>query len=1085
MKQPPPPAPRRRRALRALAVIFVLYAITGFFILPPIVRQQATTRLSTALKRPVSIEKVSINPLVLSITVRGFNVVDHGGPELTGFDELYANFQLSSLLRRTWYFREVRLERPRGRLAVGTDGALNIADLVPGPEAAPTEPADPPSFLIENLAITGGVLDLSDRSRSVPFETVVGPVNFALASFGTGSGKPGSINFRGSTDSEERFSFEGLLNVVEPGLSGRLTVTGLHAPKYDPFHHDMTRFALFSGRISFNVDFVVSMQGGLIWSVDPCDAVIEDLAIRARDGGEDVVSVPVLRIEGIRADSTHRAVTIARVAAEPYPADAIPGWSWNASKPAGTDPGVTTIRLARLPSGELDLATLFAVASSETEAAPSGASARGPRWSVVITEAGAKEARIEFTDLSMERPVKLLLDRFTMVAHNVSTFPEAEIGFESSVRWQEEGLVKVSGRVIQRPLIAHIELEATNLALASLDSYLAPWIDVRVTDGAARAAGSLDASVENGKEPVVSFTGTAGVDRLAVLAASGDQPIVSLGALDIRGISFNSPPAWLDIDEIIMDSPGVQVEVAEDGSVNLLAAMKSSGEPAPEATPVVAVKTPGGTEEPPGPKITIGRVTLNDGRADVVDRSVEPTFTSSLRDFSGTISGLSSEEVARADVDLKGNLNGAAPLHVSGQINPLSEDAFTDLHVDFRGIELPSFTPYSGRHVGYAIDKGKLTLDLNYRLSSRTLEAENSLVLDEFYLGNTVESPDAMKLPLKLALALLRDRSGKIDINLPIRGNLDDPDFRYGSVVWKAFGNLIAKAATAPFSLLGALIPGDNPEELSYIAFAPGSAELDATANEKLTTLADALYNRPALKLEIVSKPQPATDGQSLRAERLESILVERYLESNAGRRRQAADQESIVLDDVQRAGLIRAEFARAFPAEAKTAAVAKADTANRVVTVPRKPPEVARPEPVEEEPGFVKRSYRRALRLLDKVVPGNIYEEEKPRASEHAPEPTPPPEPVVATREPTPAAPSETEEATPDLAEMESRLLERIEIPAGDLQALASNRATAIRDRLTADGRVEVERISIAPPAEDATEDAEATESRVEFKLQ
>jgi hypothetical protein len=151
---------------------------------------------------------------------------------------------------------------------------------------------------------------------------------------------------------------------------------------------------------------------------------------------------------------------------------------------------------------------------------------------------------------------------------------------------------------------------------------------------------------------------------------------------------------------------------------------------------------------------------------------------------------------------------------------------------------------------------------------------------------------------------------------------------------------------------------------------------------------------------------------------------------------------------------------------------------------VPKKPPEAARAAPAEEEPGFVKRSYRRALRLLDKVVPGNIYEEEKPRAPERAPEPTPAPETVVATREPTPAAPSDTEEPTTSLAEMESRLLERIEIPAGELQALASNRATVIRDRLAADGRVEAERISITTPAEDPTKDAEATEPRVEFSL-
>ena len=1101
MKSPPSPAPRRRRALRVFAVVFVLYAVTGFFILPPIVRSQATTSLSIALKRQVSIEKVSINPLVLSITVRGFNVADHDGAELTGFDELYANFQLSSLFRRTWYFNEVRLERPRGRLAVGTDGAMNIADLVPKQQPAPTEPAATPSFLIENLAITGGVLDLSDRSRSALFETVVGPVNIALASFGTGSGKPGGMNFRGSTESDERFSFEGLLNVAEPGLSGRLTVTGLHAPKYDPFHHDMTRFEVLNGRISFSVDFVVNMQGGLVWSIDPCDAVIEDLGIRTRDAEEDVVTLPVLRVEGVRADSTHRAVTIARLAAEPYPADAVPGWSWNASKPPGTDPGVTTIRLTRLPDGELDLATLFTVATPAAGASGSAPSATGSQWSVVITEAVAKDARIEFNDLSTEQPVKLLLDNFTTVAHNVSTFSEAEIDFESSLRWQEEGHVQINGRVVQRPLIVKLELDATGLALASLGPYLAPWIDVRLTDGIVRAAGSLDMSVENGKEPVISFTGTAGMERLAVLTASGEQPLISLGKLDVRGIRFSSPPAWLDIDEVSMDAPAVQIDVAADGSVNLLAALKTSGAPEPENAPAVSAETPAEADEPAKPKITIGRVILNEGRADVADHSVEPVFTSSLRNFSGTVSGLSSEEVARADVDLKGTLEGVSPLQISGKINPLSEDAFTDLHVDFRGIELPAFTPYSGRHVGYTIDKGKLILDLTYHLSSRVLEAENSLVLDEFYLGHPVESPEAMKLPLKLALALLRDRSGKIDINLPIRGNLDDPDFRYGRVLWKAFGNLIAKAATAPFSLLGALIPGGgNPEELSFVAFAPGTAELDATANEKLTTLSNALYERPALKLEIRALPSLEADLSSLREKHLESRLIARKVRGLSRSGSSAVDPATVTLTDTERAALILEEYLTAFPSDTTKVQEVAQKTGVRV-EAPKE-----REEPEErDKPNILTRTYRKIFggddesEVAEQTAPrsGTVEKEKKPNLltrtyrkifggdDEPEPEPAPPPPaPKVSTPPPPQIARPSPSRATPSLAEMKSRLLEEFEVPAEELQALTSRRAEAVRDRLLASGKVEAERVSIAAAATGAESPQTAEEPRVEFSL-
>jgi len=928
---------RRRNRLIAAAGAVALYAVTGFLILPPILRSQATEKLSEALHRPVAIEKISLNPFTFSATVRGFSVADHDGAELAGFDVFHANFQLSSLFRWMWYFSEVSLERPRGRIVVAADGTLNIADLAPppAPGTAPAEPAPLPRFKIGKLAVSAGSLDFSDNSQASPFSTTVGPVTLALHNFGTGSGEPGNIALQGSTESGERFAFDGTLQLNDLNLAGRFTMTGLHAPKYDPFHRTTTLFEVASGKISFDVRFVVNAKGGLAWTVDPAEFAIEDLRIRARGETADAIYLPALLISGVHADSATRTATVARVALEAFPEGGAPAWTVQGADPAAAAKGVTTVRLTRLPDGSLDLAKLL---TPRIGLASAGAPA-SPAWSATIAEAAIKDTRIEFNDISTREPARLLIDGLGLVARNLSTDPAAEIPFEANLRWQEQGTVRARGTATREPLHAKVDFEAAELLLAALDPYLEPFAAVRLADGAARATGTVTLSQEPGAaEPSLAFEGAAGLDRLVVKTADGETPLSSLGSLELRQIRFKSPPVTLDIAEIGVKSPAVSLIVAADGTINLATVAK---QPDTSAAADAAAAAPAPTDTTPAaprPVITIGRVVIEDGRADLTDRSMAKEFTSSLRDFGGTISGLSSEELARADVDLKGTLDGTAPFHVTGKINPLSEDAFTDLKVDFSGIGLPAFTPYSGKFVGYTIDRGRLTLDLTYHLSARVLEAENKLEFDQFYLGETVESPDAMKLPLKLALGLLRDRSGKIDIDLPIRGNLDDPDFKYGKVVWKAIGNIIAKAATAPFSLLGKLIPGGgDPEALSYVEFAPGSEVLDDISAQKIATLANALYERPALGLDIVSRPQPELDAQPLREARFHSILVSRHLRELAAAGKPAVDPAAVELDAVVRAALIQAEYAEAFPQEG--AQVAQSDTAPAASSAPHDDP--------------------------------------------------------------------------------------------------------------------------------------------------
>jgi hypothetical protein len=269
----------------------------------------------------------------------------------------------------------------------------------------------------------------------------------------------------------------------------------------------------------------------------------------------------------------------------------------------------------------------------------------------------------------------------------------------------------------------------------------------------------------------------------------------------------------------------------------------------------------------PMPPINIRKITLQGGQVKFSDNFIKPNYSADLMQLGGFVTGLSSKADTVATTELRGQVNGA-PLNIAGRLNPLKGDLFLDIKADVKGMELAQFTPYSAKYVGYGIDKGKLSFEVAYNVDKRQLTAQNRLVLDQLTFGEKVDSPTATKLPVQLAVALLRDRNGVIDINLPIGGSLDDPQFSVGGIIVKVIINVITKAITAPFALLGSLFGGG--EELSWLDFDAGRYALSAGADGKLTTLAKALNDRPALKLEIAGRVDAETDKEGLRRASIE-----------------------------------------------------------------------------------------------------------------------------------------------------------------------------------------------------------------------
>jgi len=1004
---------RLRRKILWLVGIFAAYTLAGFLAAPPILRQQLVKQGTSLLKRPVAVGQVRLNPLAFSVTVRDLRVAGHDGNEFAGWDELYVNFSpLSSLAHVTWTFDEIKLVHPRFRLHREADGAFNIADPIPPP--APKDekkaPASVPGVAIAKFVMDHGEFTYSDNSRDVPFSTTFGPTSFGLLHFSTRPNKSGAYTFDAVTESGEHFAWTGSLTFNPLGSSGHVEIKDLFLPKYSVFHRDFHRLDLLSGRLDTTFDYFVDLSGSApVARLDHGGVTLADLQLAGRGTKTPIATIPVIELSGLTADASKMEASAKRF------------------RISGADISVT-----RLADGSIDwLAFLSPARTAATGTATAPATPVSPSFSAALDSFEIEGATVRLRDLSTPRTVDITIDEIGLKLSGLGTRLDEPVAIETSLRWAGTGHVAAKGTITPLPLAANLDIDIADIALRPLDPYLAGFANVLVTSGAVRAHGHVDFALTSDAMPGIRWEGDAGVSSLAVLDGEFSEPLAGFADLSLRHVVATTRPLAVSLDEIALARPYARVIVFPDKRINLATILKSA--PQAQAEPAAAPA--------PTPFISLGKVTITGGDFSFTDRSGTAVFTTALEGFGGTIAGISSDELKKADVDLSGNI-GMAALGIKGRINPLGNDAYTDIAITLTGLELPPFTPYSGRYAGYTIDKGKLSLDLAYHVSARELSAENKVALDQFYLGQNVDSPDAVRLPLKLALAILRDRNGRIAIDLPIRGNLDDPDFKYGRLVWQTLGNLLVKAATSPFDVLGGLFGGGH--DLRSIDFASGSAEFSDEAKARLDGLAKALAERPGLSLEIVSLPQPDLDLAGLRSAKLDAILRARKIRELA-----ATTSETI---DPARVELTPEETARHLAELLAASSTLPAPQAETRAETPATPAAVAKAP--------VRAANRATIPARDKF--GNIIFRRLPgRAPEvRAAAANAPATPAHATQTASTSGRDDTAQPVLTLDELRARVLPTIEVTPEEFSALAAERTRRIEEFLTSGGSVEPARI-------------------------
>ena len=1009
------------------------YTVIGFLILPLIVKAVARKKLSTELHREVSIESVRMNPFVLSATIRGLLIKDKDAQPFVSWDEVYVNFQLASFFGKPWVFKEVQTVNPFVRVQVNKDYSLNFSDLTEkGSTNTASEPSKPLVLHIGQFRIMGAKAKYTDLTPRKPFERMLGPIDVALTNFRTDPDNKNPYAFNGTTDAGERFAWSGHFFLSPLRSNGDLSLENIVLNKYAPLYDDLVRFEIKEGAIDLSGTYAFELsESNRVASVTNASFALHSLKMVERASETNLLEISEFAVTGASVDVVACRAEIESITSQHSHvyfrrnADAAMNLV-EAAKPsefATNAPGGILLLLQSVTNA---VAMLLDTTN---------------QWNGIIHKVAMTNGSVTLEDFVNSRPVRLRLDDLSLAANHISNIPGSNITASLALRWNTNGAIKVDVEGVLSPPTADVQLALDQLELKPLDPYLESKVNIFVLGSKLSLNGKATLRTATNGLPEVKFSGDSELADFATIDGALGEDLLQWKSVKVSGIEASLEPPEIAIKEIFVNEANARIVVETNRTINLLAAMRI-GETNTTSTNASAVSVAttqatnvSATVTQTLPKISIGKIVLTNSQLRLTDRSLTPAVNLGIQELGGSISDLSSESTNSAELDLNAKIEKIGPATITGTVNPLATNLTADVRISVNNVDLTPTSPYSGKYAGYRIAKGKLGMALEYKIADRKLTSKNIIVLDQFTFGEKVESPDAIKLPVKLAVAVLKDRSGKIELDVPIEGNIDDPEFHLGKVINRAIVNVITKIVTSPFALLGSAFGGKG-EELSFVEFSPGVAALTPEAKTKLDSLAKGLYERPALQLDIEGSVATDIDRDGLRGVALgKQLKAKKWASLGKSERAQiTADQVPLTAEEaaqwIQTLYRLGREKGEIQPAQNQPPPGSTNLTVGELVGSESLSTNVVPQKPASDQKG--------AMALL-KPSPPMVEASDSP----------------IPLSGRTGGAPRPV--TVPDMARA---LMNAIPVEDADLRTLAAERAKAVREYLLQSGNIETERV-------------------------
>lgn len=527
------------------------------------------------------------------------------------------------------------------------------------------------------------------------------------------------------------------------------------------------------------------------------------------------------------------------------------------------------LQLTRDHKGRLNILNMLPKFGSSGAKPSAPAAPAGEPWVAAANSVELSKLNAEILDQGTG--IKVHVQDLSLKSEAVSNDLKQPLKFNAGLSLREGGQLSAQGALVPATGALDTNVKVARLALAPLQPLLGKYVNLKIAGGSVSAQGRLTSKANGKNSTNLRYAGSFDVAGLALNERSG-EPFASWKSVRADKLTASLSPNRLDIPLLRVVEPDAKLIIEADRSFNaarLLVKQASTGAavsppppaPAQSATPAFPVR--------------IQRVRVENAKLDFTDLSLLPQFSAKIYEMNGAITGLSSSRDTHSQIELDGRVNEYGMARIRGSLNTFAPREDTDINVVFKNVDMVSTSPYTMKFAGYKVAEGKMSLDLQYKIHNSQLDGSNQVVIDNLTLGERIDSPDALKIPLSLAIAILKDSDGRIDLGIPVTGNLDDPQFSYGAVIGKAIRNVLVKIVTAPFRALGSLFGGGG-EKLEAIDFDPGSATLLPPEREKLVKVAQILSKRAQLKLTVPEQYNAASDGAVLKARAVRAEIDKR-----------------------------------------------------------------------------------------------------------------------------------------------------------------------------------------------------------------
>ena len=813
------------------------------------------------------------------------DVQDSAGKPLLRLPLLELSIASSELISRKVRFSSILIQSPELHLERDRDGRINLLSLLPGrgagvngeerkeEVAAGEEKETRVSVEADTIRLAGGTVEFTDASGAAPFKAILSPVDLEVEHFNNADQEKSAFRASVRTESKETVKVDGEFTVSPPSSEGGVELGKVRPGKYSPYYADRILFDVEDGVFDLSTRYRVSGAGS-DQAVQLSGLTLALRLVRLKKRGEKAsfLTVPALDVRNTSLDLSGKRLVIGEASSRKG--------VLQVKRPKGEKWNLSTL----VPPGPVDGESVQPKEEAKTEG--------GNPWVVALQKVRLDGYTVNMEDASTSETVSLTADKIAFRGSNISTEKGKKGRASLAFALNGSGSFAAEGDVGIVPAFASLKIAGKGLDIVPLQPYFTESVNIIVRSGAVFADGTLSiASTEDGGLKA-AYMGEASLKDFASADKEKAEDFLNISSLDLTGMDVGVAPSGtrVDIARVGLTDFYSRIIIYNDAGINVRRILKQQDG---EGVQGGAVEEPEKTPAAP-PEIKVEQVVLQGGTINFSDFFVQPNFSANMLGVGGEISGLSSEEGRQAGVNLKGSLENKAPLVISGKLNPFPGMVLVDLKAAFQNVDLVSFNPYSGTYGGYKIQKGKLSVELQYLIVKQKLDAKHHVFIDQLTLGDHVDSPKATTLPVKLAISLLKDRKGQIELNLPVSGDLSDPKFRIGAVILQILKNLLVKAATSPFALLGAIAGGG--EELSYLEFDYGSAAIPPPGKEKLSGLAKVLFERPALKMEIEGHVDTERDREELRNTLFQRKVKAQKLKDTVGKGKAEISVDEVVV---------------------------------------------------------------------------------------------------------------------------------------------------------------------------------------------